>query len=286
MYDELKGLLTSTDFGTDVDFTVDSAGMAPSQLAAAGVDVFLGGAVPGGYSVSEEQALMAWIQAGGVYIAMANTQAYDILDFLPGTPALVNLPAVWEPGDHAVRGQHPDCHRLLHRLRRTDRGDCGQRVEPGGGAAPHGHARHGDQHPQLPHGRVFDGDADRRDRGHPPHERVHADNVGRLRRSERGPGRTHLDNNIDGPTSRWCPSEPAARPGCGARVADGHIFASNYSAMPRVTARWRCNNSSGSAITSRPEATDTADRAVVDATYVTLLGRSADQVVWTTGRRP
>src|SRR4051794_35995913 len=66
-YSQLKGLLQSTDFG-DADF-VDAGGMSPVLLASSHVDVFFSGAVDGGYTGAEQQALVAWVQAGGVLIS-------------------------------------------------------------------------------------------------------------------------------------------------------------------------------------------------------------------------
>jgi hypothetical protein len=94
-YAQLRGLVTSTDFG-DAEF-VDVGGLSPTQLAAQDIDVFFSGAVLGGYSGAEEAALMSWIQAGGVLILNPQHQElYNTVDFLPGAPSLHNPVAQWQ----------------------------------------------------------------------------------------------------------------------------------------------------------------------------------------------
>jgi hypothetical protein len=90
-YSQLRGLITSTDFG-DAEF-VDVGGLNPTQLAAQNIDVYFSGAVLNGYTGAEEQALLAFIQAGGVYIANAQHQElFNTVDFLPGGGAAMENP--------------------------------------------------------------------------------------------------------------------------------------------------------------------------------------------------
>jgi hypothetical protein len=79
----------------DANF-VNDGGMSPLALNA-NVDVFFSGAVPGGYTSAEEQALMAWVRNGGVLIANPQTaEQFNTTDFLPGNPTLRSPVAQWE----------------------------------------------------------------------------------------------------------------------------------------------------------------------------------------------
>jgi hypothetical protein len=87
---------------------VNDGGISPLALTA-NVDVFFSGAVLNGYSIDEEQALLAWVRAGGVLIANPQVAGlFDTTDFLPGTPTLRSPVAQWEEQDQPEPSDPPE----------------------------------------------------------------------------------------------------------------------------------------------------------------------------------
>jgi hypothetical protein len=124
-YSQLRGLITSTDFG-DATFQ-DLGGLDPTAANLANVDVFFSGAVPSGYSGDREQAILNWIDDGGVFIA--NPQHPDLWNTADFLGAPVGPVAQWEeavqpedpePGDPAV----PNTHSCPQNVPASGTNDC------------------------------------------------------------------------------------------------------------------------------------------------------------------
>jgi len=98
-FSELQSLMTAPSFG-DATFVVGTPVTTVTPAALAGVDVYFSSAVSGGYSVSEANALLDWIEAGGVLIANTNSLAFDVTNFLGPNPGIGNLLDVIDPPSH------------------------------------------------------------------------------------------------------------------------------------------------------------------------------------------
>jgi hypothetical protein len=98
-FSELQTLMTTGDFG-DATFVADPAISSPSAVSLADVDVYFSSAVTGGYTAGEAQALLDWVDAGGVLIANTNSAAFDVTNFLGADPGGGDLLDVIDPPSH------------------------------------------------------------------------------------------------------------------------------------------------------------------------------------------
>lgn len=81
---DLQTLAESQTFG-EATFEFEDPVATVTDQALAGIDVYISSAVTGGYSAEEEQALLRFVQRGGVLLALSNDQGHDVTDFLGAT---------------------------------------------------------------------------------------------------------------------------------------------------------------------------------------------------------
>jgi hypothetical protein len=121
-FSELQTLITTGTFG-DATFTLGTPVATVTDAALANVDVYFSSAVAGGYTTDEEQALLRFVQRGGVLIANTNSHDFDVTDFLGATVVptpswYAEAPAVNQraspPHHHAwPTAAHPSARRPL-----------------------------------------------------------------------------------------------------------------------------------------------------------------------------
>jgi hypothetical protein len=96
----LQTLITTGDFG-DATFVIDPPVASPAAPGALdGIDVYFSSAVSGGYTAPEAQALLDFVEGGGVLIANTNSAAFDVTNFLGPDPGGGDLLDVIDPPSH------------------------------------------------------------------------------------------------------------------------------------------------------------------------------------------
>jgi hypothetical protein len=99
-FSELQTLITTGDFG-DATFVIDPPVASPATPGALdGIDVYFSSAVSGGYTAPEAQALLDFVNDGGVLIANTNSAGFDVTNFLGADPGLGDLLDVVDPPSH------------------------------------------------------------------------------------------------------------------------------------------------------------------------------------------
>ena len=107
-YSQLRSIITSSaNFGPagivkTASFSIGTPVLSASDASLAGVDVFFSGAIQSGYTADEDQALIRFVNRGGMLILNANSQEWNTAGAYGFTAK--DPQAIYEPGSHAGGG--------------------------------------------------------------------------------------------------------------------------------------------------------------------------------------